>query len=89
MMGRKERAIGPPPSTTLEALVPPDHVYCHLERPLGLSFVGELVRIEDGPSNHRRHDLIIMLFRWRRTESLALAPNCVHSGRARSSDCSG
>jgi len=50
MMGRKEQAFGPPPSTTLEALIPPDHFYRHLERPLDLSFVRELVRIEDGPS---------------------------------------
>jgi hypothetical protein len=89
VIGRKERAFGSPPSTTLEALVPPDHFYRHRERSLDLSFVRELVRIEDGPSNHRRHDLTFMLLRWHRTESLALAPNCVHSGRAKSSDCSG
>jgi hypothetical protein len=52
MMGRKEQAFGPPPSTTLEALIPPDHFYRHLERPLDLSFVPEVVCIEDGPSDH-------------------------------------
>ena len=51
MMGRKEQAFGPPPSTTLEALVPLDHPYRHRERPLDLSYVGDLVRIEDGPSD--------------------------------------
>ena len=44
MMGRKERAFGPLPPTTLEALVPPDHFYRHLEHPLDLGFVRDLVR---------------------------------------------
>src|SRR5215213_5053443 len=44
MMGRKERIFDPLPSVTLEELVPPDHVYRHLERTLDLSFVRDLVR---------------------------------------------
>src|SRR3954464_15372171 len=44
MMGRKERAFGPLPPMTLEALVPPDHFYRHVERSLDLGFVRDLVR---------------------------------------------
>lgn len=44
MMGRKERAFGPLPPMTLEALVPPDHFYRLLERTLDLGFVRDLVR---------------------------------------------
>jgi transposase len=44
MMGRKERVFGRLPPLTLEELVPPDHVYRHLERSLDLSFVRDLVR---------------------------------------------
>jgi len=44
MMGRKERAFGPLPPLTLEALVPPDHFYRHLERSLDLGFVRDVVR---------------------------------------------
>jgi hypothetical protein len=32
------------PPVTLEELVPSDHFYRHLERPLDLSFVRDLVR---------------------------------------------
>src|SRR3954464_5758210 len=44
MMGRKERAFGPLPPMTLEALVPPTHFYRHVERTLDLGFVRALVR---------------------------------------------
>jgi transposase len=44
MMGRKERAFSPFPPLTLEALVPPDHFYRHLERTLDLGFARDLVR---------------------------------------------
>src|SRR5215211_8211558 len=44
MMGIKERAFGPLPPVSLEDLVPPDHVYRHLERALDLGFVRDLVR---------------------------------------------
>src|SRR5215213_5259482 len=43
MMGIKERAFGPLPPVTLEALVPPDHFYRHLERTLDLGLVRDLV----------------------------------------------
>src|SRR5215218_3733273 len=44
MMGIKERAFGPLPPVSLEDLIPPGHVYRHLERSLALGFVRELVR---------------------------------------------
>src|SRR5215212_6213092 len=44
MMGIKGRAFGPLPPVTLEELVPPDHVYPHLERTPDLTFVRDLVR---------------------------------------------
>jgi transposase len=44
MMGKKERAFGPLPSVTLEALIPPDHFYRRLERTLDLAFVRDLAR---------------------------------------------
>jgi len=44
MMGTKERAFGPLPAVTLEALVPSDHFYRHLERTIDLGFVRDLVR---------------------------------------------
>ena len=44
MMGSKERAFAPLPPVSLEALVPPDHFYRHLERSLDLGFVRDLVR---------------------------------------------
>jgi hypothetical protein len=43
MMGIKERIFGPLPPVSLDDLVPPDHVYRHLERTLDLAFVRELV----------------------------------------------
>ncbi len=43
MMGIKERALVPLPPVSLDDLVPPDHFYRHLERPLDLTFVQELV----------------------------------------------
>ena len=44
MMGRKERVFEALPPVTLEALVPADHFYRHLERSLDLGFVRDLVR---------------------------------------------
>ena len=69
MLGRKERAFGPLPSTTLEALIPPDHVYRRRERPLDLSFVLEscLSRTDQEPQEADASD----------HHALALAPNCV------------
>jgi hypothetical protein len=43
MMGKKERHFAPLIPVSLEALVPKDHFYRHLERTLDLSFVRELV----------------------------------------------
>ena len=43
MMGTKERAFAPIVAVSLEALVPPDHFYRHLQRTLDLSFVRDLV----------------------------------------------
>ena len=44
VMGTKGRVFAPLPPVTLEDIVPPDHVYRHLERTLDLSFVRDLVR---------------------------------------------
>ncbi|MDQ4077664.1 MAG: IS1182 family transposase [Chloroflexota bacterium] len=43
MMGRKARIFRPIESITLDALVPADHFYRHVERSLNLSFVRDLV----------------------------------------------
>src|SRR5215831_17827713 len=43
MMGTKERHFAPLVNVSLEALVPQDHFYRHVERTLDLSFVRELV----------------------------------------------
>src|SRR3984893_8165782 len=44
MMGSKQRSFAPLIHMSLEALVPTDHFYRHLERSLDLSFVREFVR---------------------------------------------
>src|SRR3954454_18862989 len=44
MMGTKVRDFAPLPPVSLEELVPPGHVYRHLERLLDLVFVRDLVR---------------------------------------------
>ena len=41
MMGKKERSFAPLINMSLEALVPADHFYRHLERTLDLSLVRE------------------------------------------------
>ena len=43
MMGQQDRSFAALP-VTLEDVVPPDHVYRHLERTLDLTFVRDLVR---------------------------------------------
>ena len=45
MMGTKERAFAPLCNLSLEALVPADHFYRHLEAKLNLGFVRDLVRV--------------------------------------------
>src|SRR3989440_11615685 len=44
MMGTKVRTFAPLINVSLEALVPPDHFYRHLERTLDLSFVRDFVQ---------------------------------------------
>jgi transposase len=44
MMGMKERSFAPLINVPLEALVPQDHFYRHLERTLDLSFVRKFVQ---------------------------------------------
>ena len=44
MMGSKERHFAPLVNVSLEALVPLDHFYRHLEKLLDLSFVREFVQ---------------------------------------------
>src|SRR5437879_1350632 len=44
MMGKKTRCFAPLVNVSLEALVPQDHFYRHLERTLDLSFVREFVQ---------------------------------------------
>ena len=44
MMGTKERNFAPLVMVSLEALVPQDHFYRHLERTLDVSFVREFVQ---------------------------------------------
>jgi transposase len=44
MMGTKERSFAPLINISLEALVPYDHFYRHLEQTLDLSFVREFVQ---------------------------------------------
>src|SRR6202162_1544233 len=44
MMGTKQRDFAPLVKVSLEALVPQDHFYRHLERSLDLSFVREFVQ---------------------------------------------
>jgi hypothetical protein len=44
MMGTKQRDFAPLVNVSLEALVPQDHFYRHVERTLDLSFVREFVQ---------------------------------------------
>jgi hypothetical protein len=44
MMGYEERTFAPLVTVSLEALVPPDHFYRHLQQVLDLSFVRDLVQ---------------------------------------------
>jgi hypothetical protein len=50
MMGTKERMFAPLVAVSLEALVPQDHFYRHLQHTLDLSFVRELVQDAYRPS---------------------------------------
>jgi hypothetical protein len=44
MMGMKARLFTPVPAVSLDALVPADHFYRHVERVLDLAFVRDLVQ---------------------------------------------
>src|ERR1700747_17728 len=44
MMGTKQRDFAPLVNVSLEALVPQDHFYRHLDRVVDLSFVRDLVK---------------------------------------------
>ena len=59
MMGHKERAFAPFVAVSLEALVPPDHFYRHLDRTLDLSFVRALVQDTYAPLGRPSIDPVI------------------------------
>src|SRR5579871_3193370 len=59
MMGHKERAFAPLVAVSLEALVPPDHFYRHLDRTLDLSFVRELVQDTYAPLGRPSIDPVV------------------------------
>lgn len=60
MMGLKERAFSPLVAVSLEALVPHDHFYRHLDRTLDLSFVRDLV--QDTYATHGRPSIDPVVF---------------------------
>jgi transposase len=55
----KARRVDRPVLASLEALVPPDHFYRHLERALDLGFVRELVRDRYAPSGRPSLDPVV------------------------------
>ncbi len=59
MMGKKERSFAPLVNVSLEALVPQDHFYRHLERTLDLSFVREFVHETYACKGHPSIDPIV------------------------------
>src|SRR5690349_9380374 len=59
MMGSKELDFTPVLAVSLEALVPPDHFYRHLQRTLDLSFVRELVQDTYAPRGRPSIDPVI------------------------------
>jgi transposase len=59
MMGIKERAFAPLPPTSLEDLVPADHVSRHLERSLDLTFVRGFVRDADADTGRPSIDPVV------------------------------
>ncbi len=60
MLGpEKARDLGRPVLVSLEALVPHDHFYRHLERRLDLSFVRELVRDRYAPAGRPSVDPVV------------------------------
>lgn len=59
MMGLKERAFAPLVAVSLEALVPQDHFYRHLDRTLDLSFVRDLVQDTYAPLGRPSIDPVV------------------------------
>lgn len=59
MMGLKERTFAPLVAVSLEALVPPDHFYRHLDRTLDLSFVRDLVQDTYAPLGRPSIDPVV------------------------------
>lgn len=59
MMGLKERAFAPLVAVSLEALVPQDHFYRHLDRTLDLSFVRDLVQATYAPLGRPSIDPVV------------------------------
>ena len=79
MMGAKARAFAPLVAVSLEALVPHDHFYRHLERTLDLSFVRDLVQETYAPSGRPSIDpevffrlQLVMFFEGIRSERLLM-----------------
>jgi transposase len=79
MMGAKARAFAPVVAVSLEALVPHDHFYRHLQRTLDLSFVRELVQEAYAPSGRPSIDpevffrlQLVMFFEGIRSERLLM-----------------
>src|SRR5438105_6724890 len=59
MMGSKQRHFAPLVNVSLEALVPQDHFYRHLERTLDLSFVYEFVHKTYAGGGHPSIDPVV------------------------------
>jgi transposase len=59
MLGTKDRAFGPLCNLSLEALVPPDHSYRHLDAKLDLRFVRELVADRYAPLGRPSIDPVV------------------------------
>lgn len=59
MIGLKERTFAPLVAVSLEALVPQDHFYRHLDRTLDLSFVRDLVQETYAPGGRPSVDPVV------------------------------
>ena len=63
MMGQKDRSLAALPPVTLDAFVPPDHCYRHLERTLDLACVRDLVRDAGADSGRPSIDPVVLFKR--------------------------
>jgi hypothetical protein len=86
MMGSKQRNFAPPINVSLEALVPHDHFYRHLERTLDFTFVREFVQQANAGSGRPSIDQVaffklqlVMFF-----EDIRFKAQCTTSTRGRS-----